>query len=91
MNIKSNLHAGEYCPGLWDQGTVEKSYGFYGQIRGSDGLLHFYNPAYTTFIPNQGLYAGQIVTYSPFVPPDPQAGKAACINALPPTPTATTP
>ncbi len=87
MRINSNIRAGQaYCPEPSGQGIVEKSdgFGYYGAIRGQDGLLHFFNRSYTTFLPNdQGVGVGQSVTYTPFVPPHPWAGKAHCVNSAP--------
>ena len=87
MKLKSDIHAGDYCPGPWAQGYVEKIdwSGKYGQVRGQDNLIHFFNPGYTVFYPSDArMQLYQTVSYSPFVPPDPKAGKAACLAVAPP-------
>jgi hypothetical protein len=87
MKIQSSLHAGDYCPGPWARGYVEKIdwSGKYGQVRGQDNLIHFFNPGYTVFYPQGARFTlGQAASYSPFLPPDSKAGKAACLTATPP-------
>jgi hypothetical protein len=71
------------CPSQWASGLVEESSGggYYGQIRGTDGLVHYFNAGYTQFYPsNQGVYTGQTVAYAPFPAGNERAGKAACIS-----------
>ena len=85
MKIRTGVHAGE-CPGEWAYGWVEQASGggFYGAVRGDDGLIHYFNLGYTQFCPSgQGVSVGQQVTYSPFVPPNARAGKVACISPSP--------
>ncbi len=84
METKTQLRAGQSCPSQWAYGVVEKSSGggYYGQIRGYDGLVHYFNMGYTQFYPNgQGVWVGQQVSYAPFPQGDPRAGKAACISS----------
>jgi hypothetical protein len=85
MKIRTEVHAGE-CPGQWYYGVVEQASGggYYGAVRGDDGLVHYFNYGYTQFCPySQGTTVGQRVAYSPFEPPNERAGKIACLSPAP--------
>jgi len=57
--------------------------GFYGEIVGDyDQQIHCFNMGYTQFFPQgKGVAKGETVSYTPFVPPNPRAGKVACIQS----------
>ena len=83
MKTRTNIHAGD-CPKQWYKGKVEEASGggYYGAIQGQDGQIHYFNMGYTQFLPNgQGVTVGENITYAPFIPPNPRAGKAACIKS----------
>jgi hypothetical protein len=84
MKNKTGVRAGK-CPSNWYKGKVKKASGggFYGEIVGNkDGQIHYFNMGYTEFQPpNQGVTIGQTVSYAPFLPPNPRAGKVACIKS----------
>jgi len=84
MKNRTGLKAGE-CPSNWYSGIVKEASGggFYGEILGNqDQQVHYFNMGYTQFFPQgKGVTKGQTVSYAPFVPPNPRAGKAACIKS----------
>jgi hypothetical protein len=89
MKLSTGLRAGE-CPTGWAYGQVQEASGggYYGSVKGQDGLTHYFNTGYTEFYPSgQGVGLGQVVLYAPFVPPNERAGKVACIMPAAPYPT----
>ena len=85
MKTRTAVRAGQ-CPGQWFYGVVEQASGggYYGAVKGEDGLIHYFNQGYTQFCPyRQGVQVGQNVIYSPFPPGNPRAGKVACLTPGP--------
>lgn len=84
MKTRTALRAGA-CPSKWYPGVVKEASGggFYGEIVGDyDQQIHYFNMGYTQFIPQgKGVTKGEAVSYAPFVPPNPRAGKVACIQS----------
>ena len=84
MKNRTGVKAGD-CPTNWYSGIVKEASGggFYGEIEGKqDHQIHYFNMGYTEFIPQgKGVTVGETVSYAPYVPPNPRAGKVGCIKS----------